>query len=126
MMERANHGDEIWLWGVQVSARIGVPEEERRLPQTLELDLGLVPAESFENLEDELERTIDYERVWRRAREIAVERPRKLIETLADELAWSLLREFGLREVSVELRKSVLPGTSSVSVRVRRRRERPD
>jgi 7,8-dihydroneopterin aldolase/epimerase/oxygenase len=114
--------DEILLSGVQVTAWIGVSEQERELPQTVELDAVLVPEGGCEAKSDELAGTIDYEAVWRRLREVAAERPRKLIETLANEMAGDLLRQFPLCEVGIEIRKSILPGTQSAGVKIWRTR----
>lgn len=120
-MDREEVRDEIRLSGVRVATHIGVPDEERRLAQTLELDVVLLP-EAGCGGGDELAGTIDYEVVWRRLREVAAERPRKLIETLAGEMAEALLREFPICEVGIEIRKSILPGTSSAGVRIWRKR----
>jgi hypothetical protein len=51
---------------------------------------------------------------------IAADHPRKLIETLADELADRLIAEFSLRWIEVTIRKFILPQTDWVSVSVRR------
>ena len=48
------------------------------------------------------------------------ELPRKLIETLADEVATDLLKEFSLRWIEVTVRKFILPNAEWISVFVRR------
>ena len=63
------------------------------------------------------------DKVARRIGELAGERPRKLIETLADEVARMILKEFSVREVSVEIEKDILPETEAVLVRTRRMRK---
>jgi len=108
--------DRIHLRGIRVSSHIGVPDEERALAQTLEIDLILVPVRTFTALNDELDRTIDYHGVWQRVRALAAAKPRKLIETLAEEIAVDLLHEPRLLRVGVEVRKFILPDTDSVSV----------
>lgn len=126
MKDQEQKRDEILLKGVRVTTCIGVPDEERRIPQTLELDVVLVPEAGCGAGNDELSGTVDYEAVWRRLREVAGERPRKLVETLANELGAMLLREFPVCEVGIEIRKAILPGTESVGVRIwRSARERP-
>ena len=47
-------------------------------------------------------------------------RPRKLIETLADDIAETILHEFGLRWIEVTIRKFILPNAEWVSVSTRR------
>ena len=70
---------------LEVSARVGVPEEERAEPQRLLVSLELIPEAPFGDLHDEISRTVDYYQVARRVRTLVAERPRKLIETLASE-----------------------------------------
>lgn len=51
-------------------------------------------------------------------------RPRKLVETLAEDMGKVCLKEFGARHVIVTLRKFILPRTDSVSVTVHVSRHR--
>ena len=110
----------IVIQGLEVLARVGVPEEERESPQRLLIDLRFAALAQPESLHDDITRTVDYHALSLRVAEISVARPRKLIETLADELAESLLSEFSLRWVEVTIRKFILPNTEWVSVTIRR------
>jgi len=112
--------DEIHLRGLDLPARIGVPEEERASWQNLRLDLVLFTACRFGAMADDLRATPDYAAVATRVRALAAERPRRLIETLAAELADCLLAEFPVAGVTVEVRKRVLPGCDEVSARLTR------
>jgi dihydroneopterin aldolase len=112
--------DEIHLRGLDLPARIGVPDEERAGWQNLRLDLVLRTACRFEAMADDIQATPDYAAVAARVRALAAERPRRLIETLAAELAACLLAEFPVVSVSVEVRKRVLPGCDEVSVKLTR------
>lgn len=109
--------NEILIAGLRVKTRIGVPDEERLDEQELEFDLRIQPARAFVDMQDRLEDTIDYAKVCERVAEIASAKPRKLIETLADEIAEMILSEFHARRVEVELRKFILPQTRHVAVR---------
>jgi dihydroneopterin aldolase len=109
--------NEILITGLRVKTRIGVPDEERLGEQELEFDLRIQPARAFVEMQDRLEDTIDYAKVCERVAEIASAKPRKLIETLADEIAEMILNEFHARRVEVELRKFILPQTRHVAVR---------
>lgn len=115
--------DGIQINAMRVEAHIGVPDEERVEPQTLTIDLELTPRNSFDELDDDIGRTVDYHAIWTRVRAIAAERPRKLIETLADEIARQLLKDFSeLNGLKVRVNKFILPDTDSVSVSVERQR----
>lgn len=112
--------DEIHLRGLDLPARVGVPEEERASWQNLRLDLVLQVARQFEQMEDDINLTPDYSVVALRMRQVAAARPRRLIETLAAELAACLLAEFPLLAATVEVKKRVLPGCDEVSARLTR------
>ncbi len=112
--------DSIAITALGVVCRVGVPEEERAVPQRLELDLVLWPRRDFRELGDRLEGTVDYGAVALRCRELAASQPRQLIETLAGELAVALLAGWPLRAVRVTVRKFILPDCGSVSVTVLR------
>lgn len=112
--------DEILIHGMDLPVQIGVPEEERATWQTLQADVTLRPAHRFEEMADDLSRTIDYAAVTTRLRALAAERPRQLIETLAAEIAACVLSEFRANAVTVQLRKRILPGCDHVAVRLTR------
>ncbi len=99
---------------------IGVFKEEQSVAQQLLCDLSFAAPYQPENLQDDLAATIDYAHVYQRIHEIAGEHPRKLIETLADDITLSLLREFKLRWIELTIRKFILPNTEYVAVKVRR------
>ncbi len=113
-----NPPDEIHISGLRLTTHIGVPDEERAGSQVLEADVVLRINGRFEAMNDEIDATIDYAAVAARLQALAAERPRKLIETLAAELAACVLQEFGAAGVTIELRKHILPDTNHVAVRI--------
>ncbi len=114
--------DTIVIEALELSVHIGVPEEERDASQRLTVTLVLEPARDFRGVDEDLEKTVDYYAVSQRVKALADARPRKLIETLAEEIAALVLAEFAVTAVDVELRKFVLPDTAHVAVRLRRER----
>ncbi len=111
----------IGIQGLAVNAFVGVPEEERVIAQRLLLDLRFAAVnQPVVAGNDDIAFTVDYDAVSRRVVEIVAERPRKLIETIADELTLTLLQEFSLRWIEVTVRKFILPQTEWVSVSIRR------
>lgn len=114
--------DAIIIQELELAARIGVPAEERATPQRLTVSLRIEPEQGFSALGDEIERTVDYFAVCEAIKALAAERPRRLIETLADEIAALALGRFAVAAVEVELRKFILPDTAFVAVRMRRER----
>ncbi|MFZ0436386.1 MAG: dihydroneopterin aldolase [Chthoniobacterales bacterium] len=110
----------IEIRGLELKARVGVPDEERADPQRLLFDLRFAATDQPPDLGDEISRTVDYHAVALRVAAIVEERPRKLIETLADDLEASLLPEFGLRWIEITIRKFILPNAEWVAVSIRR------
>ena len=115
---RMNPPDEIHISALRLTTHIGVPEAERATSQVLEADVTLRIAGRFEAMNDDLAATIDYAGVAARLQELAAERPRRLIETLAAEMAACVMGEFHAIGVSIELRKRILPETDHVAVRL--------
>ncbi len=113
-----NPPDEIRICALRLTTYIGVPEEERAASQVLEADITLRIAGRFEGMEDDIAATIDYAAVAARLQALAAERPRRLIETLAAEMAACVMGEFQAAGVSLELRKRILPDTDHVAVRL--------
>ena len=114
--------DRILINGLELSSFIGVPDEERAIAQRLTVNLVLEPIRDFTALGDALENTVDYFRVCEEVKTLSLARPRRLLETLAEDIAALLLARFALRTVEVELRKYILPDTAFVAAKIGRSR----
>lgn len=112
--------DTIHIEALKVEACIGVPEAERAQAQTIHACLTLEPNVNFVSLDDRIENAVDYAVVCAEVRRVAAERPRCLLETLAEEIAQRLLSRFPIWKLTLELRKFVLPETEYVAVRIDR------
>ena len=112
--------DRIDLQGLGLVSHIGVPEEERAVPQRLEVDVTLWPSSPLAGLKEDLTRTINYYDVAVACRDEALRCERKLIETLAEDLCRLLLQRWPLALVRVRLHKFILPDTRAVSVTLTR------
>ena len=113
--------DRIRIESLELSAHIGITEGERATPQRLTLRLVLEPTVPFADAHDDIARTVDYAAVCETAQMITAQRPRQLLETLAEEIADALFTRFGIRTLQLELRKYVVPNTAFVSVEIERR-----
>lgn len=116
--------DAIQIEQLELSVRIGVPEEERATAQRLTVSLTMVPLAGFQKLDDAIANAVDYARVCREVTAFVAQRSDRLIETLANALAAHLLRTFPLKRIRLELRKFVLPDVKHVAVIVTRERAR--
>jgi len=113
--------DLIRVIDLEVFSRIGVPEEERREPQRLLVSLEMrVESISEAAKSDDLALTVNYYRVAERVKALAATGERKLIETLAEEMADVLLKEFQIGKLTVEIKKFVLPDARYVAVKIER------
>lgn len=117
-----NPPDQIEIRRLKVSTHIGVPEEERAEAQTVLLTVKMTPSQGFDGLADEISRTIDYFSVSLEIETLAASKPRRLIETLAVEVAEHLLSNHPLRHVAVTIEKHILPNTECVAVHLERSR----
>jgi dihydroneopterin aldolase len=114
--------DRIVIEALELSAQIGVPDAERAAAQRLTVTLRMEVAPWFGELNDRIEQTVDYFTVCTAVKALASERPRRLIETLAEEIATLVLERFAVAAVEVEVRKFILPDTAFVAVQLRRER----
>jgi dihydroneopterin aldolase len=112
--------DAILIDQLEISAHVGVSLEERARPQRLTATVILQPRRDFTALEDRIENTVDYQRVCVAIQSLVTKRPRQLIETLAEEIAAMLLRNFPIASVEIELRKFILRDTRFVAVKIQR------
>ena len=117
-----NPPDTIEIRRLKVITHIGVPDEERAESQTLFVTIVMTPSQGFDGLADEISRTIDYYAVSLEMEKLAAEKPRRLIETLAVEIADHLLGKHALAKVAVTIEKHILPNTECVAVHVQRSR----
>lgn len=113
--------DTITIKNLEVWTCIGVPAEERAQPQKLEITatFNLQTLPQAAQLDD-VTLTINYYDVAQRIKTIAGLRERKLIETLAEELATDLLQQFALEKIELEIRKFIIPDCRYISLKLTR------
>jgi 7,8-dihydroneopterin aldolase/epimerase/oxygenase len=117
--------DRIFLRGLSIDCIIGFIEWERRVKQTVVIDLEL-PVDCREAARtDEVEATLDYKKVAKRVTAFVEASQFKLVETLAHRTALLVLEEFALPWVRISINK---PGAirSSRDVGVTLERSRAD
>ncbi|MFK7851114.1 MAG: dihydroneopterin aldolase [Akkermansiaceae bacterium] len=116
--------DTIEINRLEVDTYIGVPDEERSEAQKLWISLVLKPSQMMIGLHDDIANTIDYHEVSIKVTKIADSRPRRLIETLATEVADDLLSQYPLLSVQVRIEKKILPNADFVAVTIERNNSR--
>ena len=98
-------GDRIFLRGLAAECIIGFIDWERRVKQTVVVDLELPVDCRRAAATDDVADTVDYKRVAKRVQAYIEASEFKLVETLAHRLALLLLEEFAVEWVRVSLNK---------------------
>ena len=108
------------LVDLELTCNLGVPVEERAQPQKI-LCTAVFPVPNFKKAAqtDKLEHTVNYYDLSQLLQKTALQKERKLIETLAADLAQSTFAAFPISWVDVELKKFILPETRHISFHVR-------
>lgn len=123
MTSTALSGDRIFLRGLTAECIIGFIDWERRVKQTVVLDLELPVDCARAAASDEVTDTVDYKRVAKRVLAFIEASEFKLVETLAQRLALLLLEEFELAWVRLSLNKpGAIRNSRDVGVVIERRR----
>ncbi|WP_047551453.1 dihydroneopterin aldolase [Methylotenera sp. G11] len=113
--------DTIFLSEVKVQTKLGVPEWERMVEQTIILDIEIGYDLSLACKSDDVADTIDYGLVVNRVRETLKEHSFKLVEALAEHVCQLILKEFSALNVKVKVAKpAILPGLKALGVIVER------
>lgn len=115
--------DTIFLSEVKVETRLGVPEWERMVPQTVILDIEIGYDLSKAGKSDAIGDTIDYGAVVSRIRQTLQEHSFQLVEALAEHVCQLIIREFGTPWVKIRVAKpGILPGLKALGVVIERER----
>jgi FolB domain-containing protein len=101
---------------LEVFYHVGVPEEERARPQRLLLTLEMESDFSVATRSDSIADTVDYFAVTRLLLKFGEGRSWKLIEKLAADIAATVMSEFKISGLNIEVKKFVIPQTRYVSV----------
>ena len=97
--------DTIFINDLRVDAVIGVYDWERRIKQTLSIDLELATDIRAAAASDQLDHTLNYKAVAKRVSALAEESRFQLVETLAETIAQTLLKEFSVSWLRVRVNK---------------------
>jgi 7,8-dihydroneopterin aldolase/epimerase/oxygenase len=105
MSDTPAHGDRIFLHGLTTQCIIGFIDWERRVKQTVELDIELPVDCERAARSDDVADTLDYKKVAKRVLSFVEASEFQLVETLAHRLALVILEEFAVPWVRVSLNK---------------------
>jgi 7,8-dihydroneopterin aldolase/epimerase/oxygenase len=114
--------DKIFLSALTVECIVGIWEWERRVKQTVILDLEMAADIRRAAASDSIEDTVDYKKVAKRLLAFVGESQFHLVETLAERIAQVVVVEFGVEWVKVRLNKQgAIRGARDVGIEIERR-----
>jgi dihydroneopterin aldolase len=116
--------DKIFLEDLRIEAVIGIWEWERRVRQTVSLDLEMATDVQTAAASDEIADALDYKGIAKHLIGIVEQSQFKLVETLAETLARIVITEFGVAWLRLSVSKpGAIEGSRNVGVVIERSRD---
>ncbi len=113
--------DKIFIRRLEIDATIGIWEWERRIKQTVSIDLELATDAKSASLTDSVDDTLNYKDLAKRLVDFVGASEFQLIESLADAAAGVVIREFGVPWVKLSVGKpGAIAGSEVVGVTIER------
>ncbi len=97
--------DIIFLRELKVATLIGIYEWEKRVPQTLQLDLEIALPNSRACQSDDIKDALDYTHIAQHIQSVLSDGHFSLLETLAEHIAQIILKDFNAPWVKVNVAK---------------------
>ena len=117
--------DKIFLHDLRIETVIGLWEWERKIRQTVSIDLEMSADIGKAAATDSVDDTLNYKLVAKRLQQFVGESDFQLVETLAENIAGIVLNEFDVAWVKVRVNKpGAIRGAKDVGVIIERG-ERP-
>lgn len=121
--KQAKTPDIIYIDALKVQAKVGVYEWEKKIEQTLFVDLALNIDLAPAGASDQLDDTLDYAAICEQVQTLAVARHYQLIEHFAQSLADLLLEESRVEQVSITVHKPAAnPHAGKIGIKITRTR----
>ena len=115
--------DRIFIKGLALNTLIGIHPHERVASQQVLVDLEMAADITPAAASDDIARALDYDRVATRLGEIAASSQFQLLETLAQEMAAKVQKEFALQWLRLTLTKpAALKNANGAGVTIERGR----
>lgn len=116
--------DTIFLSALSVECIVGIWEWERRVKQTVIIDVEMAADIRKAAATDHIDSTIDYKKVAKRLQAFVADSQFQLVETLTERIAQVVVTEFGVSWVRVRLNKrGAIRNARDVGIQIERRTE---
>ncbi len=116
--------DTIFLHELKVETIVGIWDWERRIRQTISIDLEMGADIRRAAATDNIDDTLNYKAVAKRVQQFVGDSSYQLVETLAENIAAIILDEFDVPWVQVRVNKpGAIRGSRDVGILIRRSKE---
>ena len=116
--------DKIFLTDMRIDTVIGIWEWERKIRQTVAVDLEMSADIRKAAASDEVQDTLNYKKVAKRVQQFVSDSSYQLVETLAEKVAAVIIDEFDVDWVRVRVNKpGAIRGARDVGVDIERSKE---
>ena len=113
--------DTIFISEIKAEVKLGVPDWERMLPQTVLLDIEIAMPHSRSCETDDIQDTIDYGQVVTQIRGSLSAHAFRLVEALAEHVCQLILTSYDTPRVKVKVAKpGIIPGVKQLGVVIER------
>lgn len=120
-MDESQFQDTIFLRDLRVETTIGIWDWERKIRQTVSIDLEMGADIKRAARSDDIDDTLSYKSVAKRLQQFVADSEFKLVETLAEKIAAIVLTEFDVPWVVVRVNKpGAIRGARDVGIKIRR------
>lgn len=116
--------DSIFLSDLRIETVVGIWDWERRIKQTVSIDLEMGTDIRKAAATDDIEDTLNYKLVAKRVQQFVADSSFQLVETMAEKIAALILDEFDVPWVKVRVNKpGAIRGARDVGIKIKRSRE---
>jgi len=123
-MSSDSHPDSIFLHDLRVETIVGVWDWERKITQTVSIDLEMGADIRKAAATDSIDDTLNYKSVAKRVQQFVRDSEFQLVETMAEKIAETILTEFDMPWIDVRVNKpGAIRGARDVGVHIRRHRQ---
>lgn len=113
--------DKIFLDGLKIDTIIGIWDWERKIRQTVIIDLEMSADIARAAASDSVEDTLNYKSVAKRVQQFVGDSSFQLVETLAERIAGIIRDEFDVAWVKVRVHKpGAIRGSKDVGIEIER------
>lgn len=123
-MDEEAHPDTIFLSDMRIETTVGIWDWERKIKQTVSIDLEMGADIRRAAASDSIEDTLNYKSVAKRVQQFVGDSEFQLVETMAEKIAETVLAEFDVPWIRLSVNKpGAIRGAKGVGIKIYRRKE---